>query len=250
MPYWYQPEPHTPLPPLPPPEARRLPAVVIPLAAIPVDSLHWQRRGATSVVAFPVPRPDRYTIVVYPVGGPDSDRATFRVAGSPSRTALLVADDSNTLLPAIPLGAVSVRDSVRLEVRSRHLPAAIEALPLHLWATEWHVVGPFPSPRVPGKETSPALDSVLAPERNPDLAGSYAGVSGQPIRWRRVSAGPGGRVRLTRIFQPAEWVLAYGETLLYSPDRKSTRLNSSHSQISYAVFCLKKKKTHTVHIPS
>src|SRR5688572_31425560 len=30
-----------------------------------------------------------------------------------------------------------------------------------------------------------------------------------------------------------------------SRDRKSTRLNSSHSQISYAVFCLKKKKkTH------
>src|SRR2546430_5310121 len=28
-------------------------------------------------------------------------------------------------------------------------------------------------------------------------------------------------------------------------DRKSTRLNSSHSQISYAVFCLKKKKTMT-----
>src|SRR2546430_12013338 len=28
-------------------------------------------------------------------------------------------------------------------------------------------------------------------------------------------------------------------------DRKSTRLNSSHSQISYAVFCLKKKKSST-----
>src|SRR2546430_3150468 len=28
-------------------------------------------------------------------------------------------------------------------------------------------------------------------------------------------------------------------------DRKSTRLNSSHSQISYAVFCLKKKMTRT-----
>src|SRR2546430_13046684 len=28
----------------------------------------------------------------------------------------------------------------------------------------------------------------------------------------------------------------------HSEDRKSTRLNSSHSQISYAVFCLKKKK--------
>src|SRR2546430_10400500 len=29
---------------------------------------------------------------------------------------------------------------------------------------------------------------------------------------------------------------------LHQADRKSTRLNSSHSQISYAVFCLKKKK--------
>src|SRR2546422_8410233 len=34
-------------------------------------------------------------------------------------------------------------------------------------------------------------------------------------------------------------------------DRKSTRLNSSHGYISYAVFCLKKKKTkHTKRIPS
>src|SRR5688572_32054765 len=32
-------------------------------------------------------------------------------------------------------------------------------------------------------------------------------------------------------------------TLAEALDRKSTRLNSSHSQISYAVFCLKKKKT-------
>src|SRR5688572_32356254 len=31
--------------------------------------------------------------------------------------------------------------------------------------------------------------------------------------------------------------------LYQSRDRKSTRLNSSHSQISYAVFCLKKKTT-------
>src|SRR2546427_2841879 len=37
---------------------------------------------------------------------------------------------------------------------------------------------------------------------------------------------------------PHEAALAHG-------DRKSTRLNSSHSQISYAVFCLKKKKCKT-----
>src|SRR5438552_4437152 len=40
-----------------------------------------------------------------------------------------------------------------------------------------------------------------------------------------------------------EYVLRTGRPLLASPtDRKSTRLNSSHQIISYAVFCLKKKK--------
>src|SRR2546430_737225 len=34
------------------------------------------------------------------------------------------------------------------------------------------------------------------------------------------------------------------------PDRKSTRLNSSHSQISYAVFCLKKKKKSNTRLAS
>src|SRR2546430_4351861 len=45
---------------------------------------------------------------------------------------------------------------------------------------------------------------------------------------------------VTRAFPPSERGLALG-----IKDRKSTRLNSSHSQISYAVFCLKKKTTLT-----
>src|SRR2546430_12515378 len=36
-----------------------------------------------------------------------------------------------------------------------------------------------------------------------------------------------------------------GDGRLDEGDRKSTRLNSSHSQISYAVFCLKKKKPNS-----
>src|SRR3989442_11381644 len=40
---------------------------------------------------------------------------------------------------------------------------------------------------------------------------------------------------------PARQGRADGRVL---PDRKSTRLNSSHVRISYAVFCLKKKKNH------
>src|SRR3712207_7276187 len=34
------------------------------------------------------------------------------------------------------------------------------------------------------------------------------------------------------------------QTAIFFLDRKSTRLNSSHANISYAVFCLKKKKTN------
>src|SRR2546427_9218943 len=39
------------------------------------------------------------------------------------------------------------------------------------------------------------------------------------------------------------WASSGGAGFKGSRDRKSTRLNSSHSQNSYAVFCLKKKKT-------
>src|SRR5688572_31050583 len=41
---------------------------------------------------------------------------------------------------------------------------------------------------------------------------------------------------------PHQLVVDAGGSWPAETDRKSTRLNSSHSQISYAVFCLKKKK--------
>src|SRR2546430_10166341 len=56
----------------------------------------------------------------------------------------------------------------------------------------------------------------------------------QEGRWQRVRAvGLGALLALPLL-------LVFGG--LFMGDRKSTRLNSSHSQISYAVFCLKKKE--------
>src|SRR2546430_7261166 len=58
------------------------------------------------------------------------------------------------------------------------------------------------------------------------------------------TGGPfGPPLRLIRFFnsRPTECVL---QPIGSAGDRKSTRLNSSHSQISYAVFCLKKKNLH------
>src|SRR3989475_8830960 len=43
-----------------------------------------------------------------------------------------------------------------------------------------------------------------------------------------------------------EWIR---QPSIAAEDRKSTRLNSSHSQISYAVFCLKKKKHNQANHP-
>src|SRR5688572_31031023 len=68
-----------------------------------------------------------------------------------------------------------------------------------------------------GAVVEPEALDVLVVDRHLVVRVEVAGQRGQPERWEE------------RVLDRAE-------------DRKSTRLNSSHSQISYAVFCLKKKK--------
>src|SRR3712207_6997769 len=61
---------------------------------------------------------------------------------------------------------------------------------------------------------------------------------GQAIPWERE------RMKRQTILQRRSWVTNSRATGAIRPgDRKSTRLNSSHANISYAVFCLKKIKT-------
>src|SRR5207247_6269551 len=78
------------------------------------------------------------------------------------------------------------------------------------------------------------------------------------VQYRKVTLGPiidGWRVVRDGV-QPEDWVIVKGvqraktgakvdpiKQATPDADRKSTRLNSSHEWISYAVFCLKKKKT-------
>src|SRR3712207_8989607 len=58
--------------------------------------------------------------------------------------------------------------------------------------------------------------------------------------------GPGGHgdhvVRLDLVARDVHAAPVHEEVPVADEDRKSTRLNSSHANISYAVFCLKKKK--------
>src|SRR3712207_8388343 len=51
-----------------------------------------------------------------------------------------------------------------------------------------------------------------------------------------------------RDVHPRPHVVTFVHTVpMFSSDRKSTRLNSSHANISYAVFCLKKKNERMLH---
>src|SRR3712207_8553170 len=95
---------------------------------------------------------------------------------------------------------------------------------------------PFPQARAAEGAAEPGL--VFA-------CGRYEGIDQRVADWAAES-GPVSEVSI------GDYVLAGGEsavlvmveavTRLLPGDRKSTRLNSSHANISYAVFCLKKKK--------
>src|SRR5438034_2972939 len=88
--------------------------------------------------------------------------------------------------------------------------------------------------------TAPQHD-ILATQPN-QLSKSEAGLHRDQKKRSITAPQPGGRIwnRKQRVdLFPVEKV---NRPLFVTLDRKSTRLNSSHTVISYAVFCLKKKK--------
>src|SRR5438445_6739759 len=72
-------------------------------------------------------------------------------------------------------------------------------------------------------------------------------VLAEALQWNTILSESGSRVDRPSICL-GKWNLTRGSSCSVplkkqeEPDRKSTRLNSSHANISYAVFCLKKKK--------
>ena len=194
MAYWYQTEPHAPLPPLPPPDQRQVQAVKIPATAQLAESLGVTRRDAHTEVAVRVPRPDRYEMRVYTLGAdglvrPPHSLGLRRVEQPGPATVVLGPEDS--------------------------VPAAVDAIPVRIWARDWAGAGPYPNPRVVHSEHSVALDSVYPPERDLHAPG---------VRWHRVQAGVDGQVRLVPVFHPSDAVAVYGRTVLYSPRAQQVTL--------------------------
>src|SRR3712207_7094823 len=104
------------------------------------------------------------------------------------------------------------------------------------------VEGTFLYAPEPGAFLLSVLDELTSPRRGgprfikeEDRARIDA-IANDPRSTDRLAAD--GFLELLRIGADADPGIVFG-----SRDRKSTRLNSSHANISYAVFCLKKKKT-------
>src|SRR2546430_9882659 len=88
---------------------------------------------------------------------------------------------------------------------------------------------------------SPELAALTLPDGIP--GNHYVASSGQSLTQRLIMKFPIGS--MPRRHQDSRMlcgVIVWNVNQRTYVDRKSTRLNSSHSQISYAVFCLKKKK--------
>src|SRR3712207_8816149 len=77
------------------------------------------------------------------------------------------------------------------------------------------------------------LEALLEADRRDELVGFFM---------QEVAGLSPDQVELMRSLPAWEARLAVADTIPREEDRKSTRLNSSHANISYAVFCLKKKK--------
>src|SRR5205814_7152594 len=114
----------------------------------------------------------------------------------------------------------------------------LQWLPAHIWkgvadpagfnffdlAKGWPVTtGPWKVTRF--------TDNQVFMDRRPEWWAAKAGLAPMPAMERVITIPGGTRDRMVQM-------------IAANQDRKSTRLNSSHLGISYAVFCLKKKKKH------
>src|SRR5437868_2857432 len=110
----------------------------------------------------------------------------------------------------------------------------------HRVRTEHHLHTPKVKPRTTGRGL-PGRSTRVGGRSQRNLSLHFEGGDGSSIRHRRKVAGPfDGCARI--LSSPRARRGGYQMRSHQCEDRKSTRLNSSHVSISYAVFCLKKKK--------
>ena len=224
--YWYQTEPHGSLPALPGPHERRVPDVLVPPSALRGDQLELVGLGRGAVrMSIPVPRPDRYEVIVFPEASPGSARPQVSVTGS-SRTARTLdvsppGAEPGDVLPGVVVDTVAATArTVELQMAAGGggiaLPAAVQLAPVAGWADQWWTIGSWPNPV---RDAATALRYVWGPDDDPDLARTHQLPDGRTVAWTPLDGGPDGAVELA-----SAGGTAYAQAFLYSPREQSVVL--------------------------
>src|SRR3712207_3736309 len=127
-------------------------------------------------------------------------------------------------------------------------PAGEEALAG--WLAEPEPAGPYPADDLVRKtvtalRTGADATTYLQRQRRAHLQRMR-----ELLELQQRTADAGARIAVDHVITHLDADLRWLETAAARVDRKSTRLNSSHANISYAVFCLKKKHRCHASIPS
>src|SRR5690625_1573110 len=148
----------------------------------------------------------------------------FRVRGNYATSVQLEPGDSETLTVNVKSPMRAEAGSYTIDIRAVSGSATAEA------SLETVIQGEFRSPAVRRMSSSRSAGLVATTQARSGLSRAHSGTATSPARKRCSQAGGGHPPPL----RPARMRRGAGRE-----DRKSTRLNSSHVAISYAVFCLK-----------
>src|SRR2546429_7382909 len=98
--------------------------------------------------------------------------------------------------------------------------------------------------RRPPRSTLFPYTTLFRSQAEPGDQNASDACTGRLLPWLTIISNGDSGARLAAAAAPVVSIAAFGSVgANLQPDRKSTRLNSSHGYISYAVFCLKKKQT-------
>ncbi len=185
-------------------------------------------RGATVgdevELSFPVPSSDIYDLLCFLTKGPDYGRVRLAVEGYQVEFdgyAPLVMHGGPVVIPELKLVQGEHRLKVAVVGRSEGARACDVGLdyllprPRRQFVRDWLLIGPFDTAAQDDGATG--LLTPWPPEREIDLATTYAGKGGVSARWQHVQADSVGYIDMNRLLEPNDYAAAYALTYVHSP---------------------------------
>ena len=192
-------------------------------------------KSPTVQLAFPVEVAERYDLTLFFLKGPNMGKWRPMSLVSAKSDVLHEKPEFSGYAEERTLGALSLKSlplasgpNYLFLIRCGKDPAAsgndLAFLGMSLvpseraFLMEWNVIGPFAAADMD------ALTIAYPPERELDLAKSYAGGFGRTAAWKKIRGEAGGYVNLLDVIQPGEYVVAYALGFVESPEETATTL--------------------------